>query len=117
MGIYGTTKGSQTNQTPTPLQIQPRQLQQQFGAEQNNHESRLLPKTNFNLNGPVSRFYSNMTGHMGTSLSIVTQQNRPSIHESGLPSLRPKQAQGHLQLQQKFSSLNFRNHIRYYSMS
>ena len=77
----------------------------------------ILPKANFNLNGPVSRTYPNLTSHIeqNSSCGNGQQQGRPSIHESGLPSLRPKPTQpftdNSLQVQQQtFSSLNYRSH-------
>ena len=79
------------------------------------HHNQPLPKTNFNLNGPVSRLYSDITRQDDqNSWSMRQQQGRPSIHESGLPSLKPKPSQtfsnNSLQMQQKFSSLTFKNH-------
>ena len=91
------------------------QNQQLFNGGPPNHNS-TLPKTNFNLNGPVSRNYQNVNRQMEqTSCVLRQQQGRPSIHESGLPSLRPKPSQTYsdnsLQIQQQqFSSLNFRSH-------
>ena len=75
------------------------------------------PKTNFNLNGPVSKLYSDIRKSEDRSIygqrQMKHQHCPPSIHESGLPSLQPKPSPTYssnsIQMQARFSSLNFRN--------
>lgn len=106
---------------PNPTSMHP--SQSMMGQQQNvyigdaiNQNGSKLPKTNFNLNGPVSRLYSDITTNKEQSIWTQRQQqqpSRPSIHESGLPSLQPKPSQTYsgnpIQMQARFSSLNFRN--------
>ena len=114
-GIYETTKWNKGNTITPPTQSDPRHPQQPFNAGQQNQNNTTLPKTNFNLNGPVSRIYPNMSGPIRANTRLVRQQQgRPSIHESGLPSLRPKPMHPYSDTpnqmqQQQFSSLNYRS--------
>ena len=82
------------------------------------HQNTLMPpKTNFNLNGPVSKLYSDIGGNGAKSIwgqrQAQHQPSCPSIHESGLPSLQPKPSQTYsnnsIQMQARFCSLSYRN--------